>query len=91
MLLSMMLELGWFGGAVVVTYIVEILAGMWRFVRRPVDEETGQALLLCGVMLAVGFAGPVFAGAPSSFILWVLGAVALYRLSRRKAENQLTP
>jgi hypothetical protein len=91
MLLSMMLELGWFGGAVVVTFVAEIVAGMWRYLRRPVDEEVGQALLLCAVMLTVGFAGPVFAAAPSSFILWVLGAVALYRLSRRKAENQLTP
>jgi hypothetical protein len=64
---------------------------MWGYLRRPVDEEVGQALLLCAVMLTVGFAGPVFAAAPSSFVLWVLGAVALYRLTRRKVENQLTP
>jgi len=90
MLLSMMLELGWFGGAVVITFVVEILAGMWRYLRRPVDEEVGHALLLCAVMLAIGLAGPVFGAVPSALILWALGAAALYRLSQSKAEKQVS-
>jgi glycosyltransferase involved in cell wall biosynthesis len=93
-LLSMMLELGWFGAAVVIALLVELLSGMVRYLRRPVDVEVGQALLLCALMLIVGLAGPVMVSVPSNLILWVLGAVALQRLqpvARRETDTAPAP
>jgi hypothetical protein len=86
-LLSMMLELGWFGAAVVVTFVVEIVSAMVRYARRPVDVEVGQALHLCALMLIVGLAGPVLVAAPGNLILWVFGAAAIYRLNHIRVAN----
>jgi glycosyltransferase involved in cell wall biosynthesis len=91
-LLSMMLEVGWFGAAVVVALLVELISAMVRYLRRPVDVEVGQALLLCALMLIIGLAGPVLVSVPSNLILWTLGGVAIYRLRPRpERERPVAP
>ena len=91
MLLGMMLELGWAGAVVVLSYTYQVIRAGWRYLRsQRVSIDVEVCLVLVAELVASGLSGDVFVIAFSAIQVWVLGAVLINRCASLGLEPAAT-
>jgi hypothetical protein len=87
MLFAMVVELGIFGAAFVITFWSIIARGAVRRIRQGLGSEQSDIGLVASIAFAAGaFAGPLIVAQPSNLALWIFGTCLLLAGGRSQAK-----